>query len=418
MRSSVYRCLALLCLALAAPLFAQAPAAAAAAPATVDETAPSIELITFGPGPIYWERFGHNAILVRQPGSSRGLLYNYGMFDFGQKNFFLNFARGYMQYRLAVQRFPQALDGYAQEARWVYFQSLDLPPEARRELAAFLAWNAEPEHAEYRYDYFIANCSTRVRDALDVATGGALKRQSEGLATQRSYRFEATRLIGPDLVLALGMDLGMGPAADRPIDLWQQSFVPMVLMDAVRKVQLSDADGRTHPLVSREGWLLQSDAWPEPAAPPAALLPLLAAGLAIGALLVLLDRARRRAPARWAFALLAFAISLTAAVGGLVLVAGWTLTEHWIMWANRNLLLLNPLCLLLLPAWIASARAGWRPRRWQRMLAVLIAAGAALSAPLLLLPGAQHNLPWIALWLPAQLALAWSLTRTRTELVR
>ncbi|MGH8443609.1 MAG: DUF4105 domain-containing protein [Solimonas sp.] len=412
------RCLALLCLALAAPLFAaETPApvpasmpGAAAAPAA-EAAAPKIDLITFGPGSIYWERFGHNALLVRDPGSSRGRLYNYGMFDFGQKNFFLNFARGYMQYRLAVQSFPHALGSYAQESRWVYFQELDLPDDARRELATFLEWNAAPEHADYRYDYFRDNCSTRVRDAIDKASGGAIGRIAKGAPSGRSYRFEATRLIGPDRILALGMDLGMGSSADAPIDLWQQSFVPMVLMDVVRQVKLADADGSTRPLVSREGWLLQSDAWPEPAAPPPALLPLAAIGLACGLLLVLLDRARRYRAACWAFAFIAFFASLKAALGGLVLIASWSLTEHWAMWANRNLLLLDPLCLLLLPTWFRSAWSSWTPRRWQRRLALFIAAGATLSLPLLLLPGAQHNLPWIAAWLPTQLALAWAIWR-------
>jgi hypothetical protein len=408
------RCLVLLCLAFVAPLLAaESPAGVASPVASVETPAPKIALITFGPGSIYWERFGHNALLVREPGSGEGRLYNYGMFDFGQKNFFLNFARGYMQYRLAVQAFPQALGSYAEEARWVRFQELDLSDDARRELAAFLEWNAAPEHADYRYDYFRDNCSTRVRDALDKASGGAIGRISQGVASGRSYRFEATRLIGPDLILALGMDLGMGPAADAPIDRWQQSFVPMVLMDAVREATLSDADGNTRPLVSREGWLLQSDAWPEPASPPRALLPLLAIGLAFAAVLVLLDRARRLRAARWTFAFLAFVTSLKMALGGLVLIAGWTLTAHWIMWANHNLLLLNPLALLLLPMWAMSARAAWQPQRWARVLTVVIAIGAILSVPLLLLPGAQHNLPWIALWLPVHLALAWAAVRHR-----
>ncbi|WP_028079957.1 lipoprotein N-acyltransferase Lnb domain-containing protein [Solimonas soli] len=398
------RCFALLCLAFVAPLHAQVPLA----PAAAEPPAPEIALISFGPGEIYWERFGHNAILVREPGSARGLLYNYGMFDFGQKNFFLNFARGRMQYRLAVQHFPGALAQYADEQRWVYFQELDLPEDARRELAAFLAWNALPENAEYRYDYFVANCSTRVRDALDRATGGVLKKQSAGVPTPRSYRYEATRLIGPDLILALGMDLGMGPAADAPIDLWQQSFVPMVLKDVVARTRLAGADGSTHALVKREGWLLQSEAWPEPAAPPRALLPLLAIGVFFAAVLLLLDRARRFRAARWTFAFLAFSSALKITLGGLVLLAGWTLTEHWIMWANRNLLLLDPLMLLLLPMWIMSARADWQPRRWQRVLTIAIAIGATLTVPLLLLPGAQQNLQWIALWLPVHLALAWA----------
>src|SRR3546814_6753535 len=80
-------------------------------------------------------------------------------------------------------------------------------------------------NAEYRYDYFIANCATRVRDALDRASGGAIARASKGVASGRTYRFEATRLIGPVLPFALAMDAVMGPAGDAPIDRWQQSFV-------------------------------------------------------------------------------------------------------------------------------------------------------------------------------------------------
>jgi hypothetical protein len=36
----------------------------------------------------------------------------------------------------------------------------------------------QPEHRVYRYDYFRDNCSTRIRDALDRVTGGALRTSS------------------------------------------------------------------------------------------------------------------------------------------------------------------------------------------------------------------------------------------------
>src|SRR5579871_4151032 len=48
-----------------------------------------VSLITFGPGEEVWERFGHNAILItlHAPDSHARVLYNYGMFDFQQDNF-------------------------------------------------------------------------------------------------------------------------------------------------------------------------------------------------------------------------------------------------------------------------------------------------------------------------------------------
>ncbi|HET8883077.1 MAG TPA: DUF4105 domain-containing protein, partial [Solimonas sp.] len=381
MLSSVRRCCVLLCFAFVAPLHARPVVSDAA-----EVPAPPISLVTFGPGETYWERFGHDAILVGDPADPQARLYNYGMFDFHQENFFLNFARGRMNYRIDVQPFYDALRFYAAERRWVYLQQLDLDAAQRRELAAYLQWNVRPENAEYRYDYFTSNCATRVRDALDTASGGAIARAGKNVPTGRSYRFEATRLIAPVAPLALLMDLGMGPRADTLIDRWQQSFVPMVLKDVVQQARLDNADGTTRPLVAHAVWILRSDAWPEPAQPPRWLSPLAVLGLVFGALLLLLDRWRDKRIARATFALLAIAFSLKATAGGLVLIAGWTLTEHWIMWANHNLLLLDPLLLLLIPCWWRAARADWQPLPWQRRLAVLIAIAAALTIPLLALP--------------------------------
>ena len=130
-------------------------------------------LLTFAPGETYWQRFGHNALLIENTATGANAVYNYGMFDFFQKNFFLNFARGRMLYRLDVDPLPRTLALYASEGRWVRQQVLNLSPERRLQLALFLDRNAQPDQAQYRYDYFRDNCSTRVRDAIDSVLGGA-----------------------------------------------------------------------------------------------------------------------------------------------------------------------------------------------------------------------------------------------------
>ena len=393
-------------------LWATAPLAAppTAPLPTPEPPAPVISLLSFGPGAVYWQRFGHNALLVQDAGGSR--VYNYGMFDFQQENFFLNFARGHMTYRLDVQSLPQTLRSYQIEGRWVYQQQLNLDAAQARKLAGFLAWNAQPENADYRYDYFLSNCSTRVRDALDAVLDGALRRQLEPQQVATSYRFEATRLMAPIPALMAGMDLVIGPAGDPSINLWQQSFVPMVLMNAVRELNIEDARGE-RPLVLREGWVLQSELYPEPAQPLALGLPFGLAGLLLALLLVALDAARGVAVARWSFALLASLSMLVAGLGGLVLAAVWGLTEHWVMWRNLNLLLFSPLCLLLLPVFMLSARRGWRAPRWASLLSRLVLASAFLALMLGLYPGPQQNLAWVALLLPLQAAIAWSLRRRR-----
>lgn len=380
------------------------------APLAAERPAPQIVLLTFAPGPVYWQRFGHNALLVLDIANGEDRVYNYGIFDFHQKNFFLNFARGQMQYRLAAEPLADTLAQYQYEGRWVHAQELNLDAAQSRELAAFLEWNARPENADYHYDYFVSNCSTRVRDAIDRVTGGQLRRQLAGQPTGVSYRFEATRLISPVLPLFLGMDAVVGGRGDGPIDRWQQSFVPMVLMESVRSARLSAVDGSSRPLLRGEARVL-AGGLAEPQHPPSLLAPMALLGLGLAAVLLLLARFRATAAARWSLSGLALTLNLVAGLGGLVLLATWFLTDHWIMWENRNLLLFSPLCLLLLPAWVRQFRAGVVADAGARCISLLVVAGAVLALLLLLLPGAQQNLHWIALWLPVHAAQAWILRR-------
>lgn len=366
-----------------------------------------ISLLTFAPGEVYWQRFGHNALLVENTATGANAVYNYGMFDFFQKNFFLNFARGEMQYWLDADTLDRTLQNYAAEGRWAYQQVLDLDAGQRLALAAFLARNAEPDQAQYRYDYFRDNCSTRVRDAIDRIVGGALKQQLQAQRSTVSYRFEATRLVAPIPALMAGMDLIMGPAGDTPINVWQQSFVPEVLMHAVQKMQVNGK-----PLVLSEGYLLTDTRSPMAPEKPLNLLPLtLSLGLLLGIALPLLAARRQQGWARFSFAAVASVFWLFCALGGLILLAVWTLTAHWVMWANYNLLLVMPLCLLLLPTAFRSFGKNWHPARWQRQLALAIALVAVLSLPLALLPNAQQQWQWIALFLPVHLGLALALRR-------
>jgi hypothetical protein len=382
------------------------PAPVQSAPQSV--TVPDISLLTFGPGEIYWERFGHNAILVRSGDSDEdAIAYNYGLFDFRQKNFMLNFVRGYMTYRMAADSVYLDLRMYEDEGRWTTIQHLALTPAQRIALRDYLEWNARPENTRYRYDYFRSNCSTRVRDALDRALGGALRRQLEGRMTTATYRSEAVRLISPDRWMGTAMDIALGPDADRPLDLWQQSFVPMVLMEALRGVKVVGPDGSLHPLVDDERRILPGRLAPAPAAAPDLRVPAAIAGIGFAAALLMLVRLSRRRAARLALSVLASTFTLVCGIGGLILAVLWGFTQHWAGWHNENLLLLNPLCLFLLPAWIGRARRNPRPRVSTPFLAATIALLAAAAPGLKLFPALeQANASWILLLFPIHLALA------------
>jgi hypothetical protein len=382
------------------------------APASMPGANLDVSLLTFGPGEEIWERFGHNAIQVRDRGDGRAILYNYGIFDFGEKDFFVNFARGLMTYRIAAGDPDEELPVYVAEGRWIVEQKLNLTAPQKARLAAYLAWNARPENARYRYDYFTANCSTRVRDALDLALDGAIKAQTIAPSRGFTYRMDADRLMRPDPLVMLAMDAGLGPFADQRLSYWAESFVPMELMRRLRDVRVADAGGQHVPLVAAETRLAEARLPEPPDFAPDWVWRALALGIAGAVLFGLLARLRAHASARVVLGASASLIALLLGVGGLVLAALWLLTDHVSAWRNENLLLFNPFCLLLVPCWLGAFRRRWRPSPFARRLAFAIAVGAALGFFVkVFLAFAQDNRIWIALLLPWHAAFAWVLGR-------
>lgn len=370
--------------------------------------APSLRIgvMTMAPGELFWERFGHNALVVDDPQSPEPISYNFGSFDPGEPGFVGRFVRGEMRYALVELPTRVDLETYREEGRGVRIQWLDLDPPQARALAAALAENAKPENARYRYDYFLDNCSTRVRDAIDKTLGGELSRQLSAGSHGNTYRSEATRLTKPAIWMWLGFDVGFGPLADRALSRWEEAFVPRRLADSLREAKR--ADGR--PLVSSEQAVLPHRIGPEPDEAVRPWWPYAFAGLALGAAILLGARRRPRAVA--AFAL---PFWLLCALLGAVVSFLWGFTEHWAGWRNANVLLLNPLCLFLaFDAW--RILRGREPGRVFRPLLAIVAASAALSLFVYWLPALpQQNLRWIALLLPVHVAL-WLGWRSRESL--
>jgi hypothetical protein len=177
-----------------------------------------------------------------------------------------------------------------------------------------------------------------------------------------------------------------------------------------------DEAGNDVPLVASEVQLAKSRIADPQEFPPRWTWQALAAGLASALLLLGLARMRSRPWARVAFASAASLIAVICGSAGLILLGLWTLTDHVSAWRNENLLLFNPLCLLLLPTWLARLRQRWQPSRFAQRIALAVAFCAVLAWFVKILPGfVQDNRAWIALLLPIDLALAQiALTKNRT----
>ena len=397
-------------IAFASPARAQATAAAPEAGSEL-----TIYVLTMSPGDQVFEKFGHNAIWVKDayaPPGYRDILYHWGIFDFDQERFFVKYALGQLDYSMGSFPLEREIRWYGDhQNRTIWAQELNLTPAQRLKLRDFLRWNEQPENATYRYNYYTDNCSTRVRDAVDSVIDHAIEKQLAPKPTGTTFRWHTRRCTrGSPFWYALLHGV-LGPATDRTINAWEECFLPPKLRDHLATVTISDASGATVPLVKGEIVLYQGTRPPEPATPPNWVAQFFLVGLAIAGILVGLARwAIRRRAGRVAFAVVATIVTALIGLGAAISLWFWLGSAHWAAWRNENLFGFSPLALPLACLLPALFRNRPRLRRVATYLALAIAATTTVG--LLLSPVLpQNNAEPMAFILPINLALAWCVWR-------
>ncbi|HEX4405530.1 MAG TPA: DUF4105 domain-containing protein [Polyangia bacterium] len=368
----------------------------------------SIYVVTFGPGDHPFFKFGHDALLVRDRAAGTERVYNFGTFAFGP-GLIGEFLHGRLTYWLSVSNLAPTVASYERENRTIVLQELALPPQTKAAMRAALDDNARPDKRAYKYDYFLDNCATRVRDAVDRATGGAL-RDSARAPGRLTLRDQALRMTADTPWLWLALDLVLAGATDRPIDRWGEMYIPEELERGLRAVNL---EGR--PLVASETVLFAANRPPPLEWPPARGVTLLLVGLGIGLVFVALGWSAPNRPAVRAL------LGLTVAVWGLVvgflgcfLLYAWALTDHVVTHRNENILLCAPWAVALAVLGVGVAFGSRRLTLGALRVAVasllLALAGWGLKAH----PAFhQHNAALIALLLPPWFGMAIGLLHAR-----
>jgi len=361
----------------------------------------SVYLMTMGQGDLVWERYGHNAIGIRNSRTNADVVFNWGLFSFEDPGFIGRFLFGEMMYWMGGQDAASTLAQYRMENRTVEVQELNLSPAQRLALLGFIQVNAQEENKYYRYDYFLDNCSTRVRDALDSILGGALRMATDTVHTGTSYRWHALRLMAEDRLTTVGVDIGLGRPTDRPISQWEEMFIPMKVRDRVRELQVPDDSGRMVPLVMSERVLFQAQRTPEREGPPNLLLPLGLIGLLLGGGLYAAQRRGRAALP------LAVVVAIVLGILGGALLFLRLMTKHVAAYDNTNLFVYNPIWILVLLAMPFMKRSPGMQRA-VFVLATIAGALTAFGVVAPFLPGLnQGSFAVIALAAPAGLMASW-----------
>ena len=373
----------------------------------------TVYLLTFGWGDAVWERFGHNAIWIKDRSRGTDVTYNWGMFDFRQPHFLSRFLTGDTKYWMEPKTLDEMLYEYRFRNRSILAQELNLSPAQRLKLQQFVEWNALPQNKFYRYDYYRDNCSTRLRDALDHALSGQLQLATVSRVTSGTYRWHTQRLMQGDIPLYTGVTLALGHPADKPLSVWEEMFLPVRMANDFRTISIPDTSGTQIPLVRSESALFTAGRQPEPPAPPNYLPLYVAVGILVAAAMIILVRSAEGGHRFAFFAATAISTlwSLVVGLAGTALVIAWLFTKHYFMSRNENLMHFDPLSLalvVLIPLSLYGLRGVSRARKLSGFVAALSLFGFVLQG----IPFFdQKNGEIIALALPINLAVWWTVHR-------
>lgn len=203
-----------------------------------------VSLVTVGYESELYQLWGHTALRLTDPDSRTDVTANWGFFDFEAPNFGLNFFRGILTYRFGFQSYDDMLKTYVYEGRSVWVDKLSLTPLQKEKLMQKIIWNAQPENRSYQYMYFFDNCSTRLRDNLDEAMGGAFRERFGKGLTDLSFRDIVRRHMAPQPFFGMSLDVLMNDRLDRPVSLWEEMFLPLPLRQYLLQMPAIDDGGK------------------------------------------------------------------------------------------------------------------------------------------------------------------------------
>ena len=295
-----------------------------------------ISILTVSPGKELFNAFGHSGLRVNDTINNIDVVFNYGIFDFRQPNFYTNFIKGKLLYSLGKSSTSRFLRHYDRQGRQVIEQTAKLNEADQQKIIEFLEHNYLPENRDYLYDFFFDNCASRIRDVFENELGEENFAYSAiPIASEKSFRemLDIYTKNNGRLWADFGMDLILGLPSDAICDERNQMFLPDFLMEnmagiAYKKNNLLSAKEVLVPLKSEKQIGL-------PITPIMATLIFLALALIVSFLIT----------SQVVKNLFDGSMLLILGVSGLLFLCMWLFTDHMVCHKNLNMLWANPLYL-------------------------------------------------------------------------
>jgi len=306
-----------------------------------------VSLLTCTPGNDLDETFGHSAIRITDTSSVTDIVFNYGTFNFEDPGFYTKFIRGKLMYFVSIDNFQDFKDNYQAVNRGITEQVLNLNGEEKIAMEQFLYTNARAENKFYKYDFFLDNCTTRLRDIIIKfkSTHPTLNPVMPKGTRFRQAIHQYLDINKKDWS-KLGIDLLLGEPTDAIMTTAQTEFLPDNLMKAL------DSTNQQHQLV-----LSKSQLFPYTANPNKYSLftPMIFFSALLVSILFLSFSSNKKAISflNGFDGLLFF---LTGAMG-ILFIFMWTSTDHSMVKNNFNLIWAWPTHLII--ALFINSKKSW-----------------------------------------------------------
>ncbi len=201
-----------------------------------------ISLLTCTPGEELYSTFGHSAFRVVDSTSLTDVVYNYGTFNFDDDGFYLKFVQGKLLYYVSAVSFQDFKYDYETTNRGITEQVLNLTAAEKINVQHFLNENLKEENRFYKYDFFLDNCTTRLRDILKKYKDSSFTQKPVMPAGSR-FRQAIHQYLDKNNKdwSKLGIDILLGRPCDVVMTAEQMQFLPDNLMKSL--------DSSKHPMV-------------------------------------------------------------------------------------------------------------------------------------------------------------------------
>lgn len=194
-----------------------------------------ISVLTCGSGNQLYSTFGHTAIRINDYERDLDVVYNYGMFDFNEGNFYLKFVKGDLQYFVATTTYQEFILEYQFEQREVLEQTLLLSPTQKQQLFELLNSSLQGTEKFYTYKFIDRNCTTMILDKINLILGSEIVQKVD--SSQLTYREVLHPYFENYFYYKFGISIIFGEKVDREAE---KLFLPIELFTSLAKCSIND----------------------------------------------------------------------------------------------------------------------------------------------------------------------------------